>query len=83
MTQRVSNEMLKCCVASDERGMFATDLLSLRAAVLRVLDAEDAWAASVTRGDDSIYITGKTWREARRSLRAEMAGIDGGKEQKP
>ena len=59
------------------------DLLSLRAAVRRVHDAEDAWAASVARGDDSIYSIGKMWCEALKDLRAEMAGIDGGKEQKP
>jgi hypothetical protein len=61
------------------------DLLSLRAAVRRVHDAEDA--LDNTMGDcmvpeDVKMALSLAYRRNRAALRAEMAGIDG-KEQKP
>ena len=73
------------CTTEEVEGT-SSDLLSLRAAVRRVHDAEDAF--DNTMGDCMVPEDVKmalilAYRRNRAALRAEMAGIDGGKEQKP
>ena len=73
------NEII--CTTEELRGP-NTDLLSLRAAVRRVLEAEDKWFALDERfwttrtGASDCSEAVALMREARSALRAEMAGID-------
>ena len=82
MTQQLHDEQVDPWEYPDT---VKSDLLSLRAAVRRVHDAEDAF--DNTMGDCMVPADVKmalslAYRRNRAALRAEMAGIDG-KEQKP
>ena len=82
MTQQLHDEQVD---PLDYPDTVKSDLLSLRAAVRRVHDAEDAF--DNTMGDCMVPAAVKmalslAYRRNRAALRAEMAGIDG-KEQKP
>ena len=83
MTQQLHDEQVDPWEYPDT---VKSDLLSLRAAVRRVHDAEDAF--DNTMGDCMVPADVKmalslAYRRNRAALRAEMAGIDGNKEQKP
>lgn len=85
MTQRIPDKVVEMLVnptaplAAQQAGI---DLLSLRAAVRRVLEAEDEWRAADERfaktlSDSAEYTDASAnLRDARNALRAEMFGID-------
>lgn len=58
-----------------------SDLLSLRAAVRRVLEADKTFEASGRASGicalESVLDSGREWRHAIAALRAEMASLDG------